>query len=101
METRGAAQGAARDGFIVTKAERQVADLLPIEVDPALARAKQHRRAATADVTNAEREADPAGGTAVRRAGLVDARGGVESRKERWPIGAVPRRSGHVDVALA
>ena len=39
METTGAAQGAARDRFIVTEAERQVADLLPIEVDPALARA--------------------------------------------------------------
>jgi tRNA (mo5U34)-methyltransferase len=39
MEARGAAQGAARDRFIVTKAERRVADLLPIEVDPGLARA--------------------------------------------------------------
>lgn len=39
METRGAAQAGARDRFIVTKAERRVADLLPIEVDPALARA--------------------------------------------------------------
>ena len=39
METTGAAQGGARDRFIVTEAERQVADLLPIEVDPALARA--------------------------------------------------------------
>lgn len=39
METTAAAQGGARDGFSVTEAERQVADLLPIEVDPALARA--------------------------------------------------------------
>lgn len=39
METTGAAQGGARDRFIATEAERQVADLLPIEVDPALARA--------------------------------------------------------------
>lgn len=39
METTGAAQSAARDGLIVTTAERQVADLLAIEVDPALARA--------------------------------------------------------------
>jgi tRNA (mo5U34)-methyltransferase len=39
METTGAAQGGARDRFSVTEAERQVADLLPIEVDPALARA--------------------------------------------------------------
>jgi tRNA (mo5U34)-methyltransferase len=38
METTGAA-GGARDRFSVTEAERQVADLLPIEVDPALARA--------------------------------------------------------------
>lgn len=39
MEMTGAAQGGARDRIIVTEAERQVADLLPIEVDPALARA--------------------------------------------------------------
>ena len=39
MDARGAAHGAAGERFIVTKAERQVADLLPIEVDPALARA--------------------------------------------------------------
>jgi tRNA (mo5U34)-methyltransferase len=39
MEMTGAAQGDARDQFIVTEAERQVADLLPIEVEPALARA--------------------------------------------------------------
>ena len=39
METTGAAQGGARDRFSVTEVERQVADLLPIEVDPALARA--------------------------------------------------------------
>jgi tRNA (mo5U34)-methyltransferase len=38
-EMTGAAQGGAQDRFIVTDAERQVADLLPIEVDPALARA--------------------------------------------------------------
>jgi tRNA (mo5U34)-methyltransferase len=39
MEMTGAAQGAARDRVTVTEAERQVADLLPIEIDPALARA--------------------------------------------------------------
>jgi tRNA (mo5U34)-methyltransferase len=39
METTGAAEGGTREPFIVTEAERQVADLLPIEVDPALARA--------------------------------------------------------------
>jgi tRNA (mo5U34)-methyltransferase len=39
METTGAARSAARDRFIITEAERQVADLLPIDVDPALARA--------------------------------------------------------------
>lgn len=39
METKAAAESAARERFIVTEAERQVADLLPIEVDPALARA--------------------------------------------------------------
>jgi tRNA (mo5U34)-methyltransferase len=39
MEMTGAARGTARDRFIVTEAERQVADLLPIEVDRALARA--------------------------------------------------------------
>jgi tRNA (mo5U34)-methyltransferase len=39
MESTGAARGAARGRFIVTKAEREVADLLPIDVDPALARA--------------------------------------------------------------
>lgn len=43
METTGAAQGGARDRFIATKAERQVADLLPIEVAPALARATVER----------------------------------------------------------
>jgi tRNA (mo5U34)-methyltransferase len=39
METEGAARSGARDRFIVTQAEREVADLLPIDVDPALARA--------------------------------------------------------------
>jgi tRNA (mo5U34)-methyltransferase len=39
METTGAARSGARDRFTVTESERQVADLLPIEVDPALARA--------------------------------------------------------------
>jgi tRNA (mo5U34)-methyltransferase len=43
MEMTGAAQGGARDPFIVTDAERQVADLLTIEVDPALARATTER----------------------------------------------------------
>jgi tRNA (mo5U34)-methyltransferase len=35
----GSAQGRARERFAVTEAEREVADLLAIEVDPALARA--------------------------------------------------------------
>ncbi len=35
----GVAEGNAGDRFVVTKAERQVADLLPIEIEPALARA--------------------------------------------------------------
>jgi len=35
----GSAQAGARERFVVTQAERQVADLLAIEVDPALARA--------------------------------------------------------------
>ena len=39
MELTGAARGADQNQVIVTEAERQVADLLPIEVDPALARA--------------------------------------------------------------
>jgi tRNA (mo5U34)-methyltransferase len=39
MEKMGSAQGSARDRFIVTEAERQVADLLPFDVEPALARA--------------------------------------------------------------
>jgi hypothetical protein len=39
METTGSAQGPARERFVVTEAERQVADLLAIEVDPAVARA--------------------------------------------------------------
>ena len=43
METEGAARSGARDRFIVTQAEREVADLLPIEVDPALARATVER----------------------------------------------------------
>jgi tRNA (mo5U34)-methyltransferase len=38
METTEAAEGGARDRAIVTEAERQVADLLPIEADPTLAR---------------------------------------------------------------
>jgi hypothetical protein len=33
----GSAQGGTRGRFIVTEAERQVADLLPTEVDPVLA----------------------------------------------------------------
>ncbi len=39
MGTTGSAQGGARERFAVTEAERQVADLMPIEVAPALARA--------------------------------------------------------------
>ena len=39
METTGSAQGRAQEQFVVTEAERQVADLLAIEVDPAVARA--------------------------------------------------------------
>jgi hypothetical protein len=37
MGTTGSAQGGARERFVVTEAERQVADLLPIEVAPTLA----------------------------------------------------------------
>jgi hypothetical protein len=33
MGTKGSAQGGARERFVVTEAEREVADLLPIEVD--------------------------------------------------------------------
>jgi hypothetical protein len=39
MGTSGSAQGGAGEGFVVTEAERRVADLLPIEVDSARARA--------------------------------------------------------------
>jgi hypothetical protein len=39
METTGSAQGRARKRFVVTEAKREVADLLAIEVDPALAQA--------------------------------------------------------------
>ena len=39
MGTTGSAPGGARERFVVTEAERQVADLLPIDVAPALARA--------------------------------------------------------------
>src|SRR5512140_1018810 len=39
MGTTGSAQGGARGRFVVTEAERRVADLLAIEVDPVLARA--------------------------------------------------------------
>jgi tRNA (mo5U34)-methyltransferase len=39
MATMGSARGSTREPFVVTEAERQVADLLPIEVDPVLARA--------------------------------------------------------------
>ena len=39
MEATGSAQGGAGERFVVTEAERRVADLLPIEVDPVLARA--------------------------------------------------------------
>jgi len=39
MEVTGSARGAARERFVVTEAERQVADLLPIEVEPGIARA--------------------------------------------------------------
>ena len=43
MESTGSPHGAAGDRFVVTEAERQVADLLPIEVDAALARATVER----------------------------------------------------------
>jgi tRNA (mo5U34)-methyltransferase len=39
MEMTGAARSAARRRFVVTRAEREVADLLPIDVDAAVARA--------------------------------------------------------------
>ena len=39
MGTTESAPGGARERFVVTEAERRVADLLPIEVDPELARA--------------------------------------------------------------
>jgi tRNA (mo5U34)-methyltransferase len=39
MGTTGSAPAGAREQFVVREAERQVADLLPIEVDPVLARA--------------------------------------------------------------
>jgi hypothetical protein len=34
MGTIGSGRGGPRERFVVTEAERQVADLLPIEVDP-------------------------------------------------------------------
>jgi hypothetical protein len=37
MGTTGSAQGGARERFVVTEAERRLADLLPIELDPVLA----------------------------------------------------------------
>jgi tRNA (mo5U34)-methyltransferase len=43
MGTTGSAQDGARERFVVTEAERRVADLLPIEVDPELARATAGR----------------------------------------------------------
>jgi hypothetical protein len=39
MGTTGSAHGGPPGRFIVTEAEREVADRLPIEVEPALARA--------------------------------------------------------------
>ncbi|MGZ6670360.1 MAG: hypothetical protein ACXVH3_37555, partial [Solirubrobacteraceae bacterium] len=39
MGATGSAQGGARERFVVGEAERRVADLLPIDVDPVLARA--------------------------------------------------------------
>lgn len=39
MRTKGSAQGGARERFVVTEAERRVADLLPIDVDAVRARA--------------------------------------------------------------
>ena len=39
MGLTGSEQGGPRERFVVTEAERQVADLLPIEVEPDLARA--------------------------------------------------------------
>jgi hypothetical protein len=42
MGTTGSAQGGARERFVVTEAERRVADLLSIEVDLVLARATLH-----------------------------------------------------------
>ena len=37
MGTTGSGPGGARERFVVTEAERQVAGLLPIEVDPVFA----------------------------------------------------------------
>lgn len=39
MGLRGRRQGGARERFVVTEADGRLADLLPIEVDPVLARA--------------------------------------------------------------
>jgi len=39
MRTKGSAQGGTRERFVVTEAERRVADLLPIDVDAVRARA--------------------------------------------------------------
>ncbi len=39
MGTTGSAPGSARERFVVTEAERQVADRLPIDVDRVVARA--------------------------------------------------------------
>jgi len=65
MEMTGAAQGDAPDRFVVTEAERQVADLLPIEVDPALARATVERVIAPSPRTPAtgDRPREPTGST--------------------------------------
>ena len=44
MGATGSAQGGAPERFVVTEAERRVADLLPIDVDPVLALARLSRK---------------------------------------------------------
>ena len=54
MGTTGSARDGARERFVVTEAEREVADLLAIEVDPVLARATARRGAVLVSHVRAE-----------------------------------------------
>ena len=90
MQAADAAAGSARDGarerFVVTEAERQVADLLAIEVDPSSP--STHLLSRVPPGT-----ARPVGGRRARHCSVVDQRSGLPTRDARQASG-VARSAG-------